>query len=350
MTRSTGRAGPDATAVPWMPELPLWHVALGSGLIGVAIGAVVHLLGQPAPWPVVAALSWAAASVVAQSVVQRRIGGGRLDNRLAVRMTIATSLFVLLATAFGAGFLLPLFPTSAAMVHVQWSGPESWRVCAGAMVAGTVVTQVVVVLGLVPCLVTTAASLTLAGTAVGIGLAVLTYFCHVAAHREEHARSLERAARLDPLTGVLSRAAFLADLERLLLKVRPGAGVGLLYCDLDGFKQVNDTHGHRAGDAVLARTARRLLAVVPVGALVGRVGGDEFLVAVTNVVDPAFLTGIAQAVGDTVARPVDLPDGGTAGVGVTVGSAWSDDPTRSSDDLVATADAAMYAQKNSSRA
>ena len=357
MTR-TGRPTPDTTAVPWLPVMPLWQVVLGSSLAGSVVGLVVRLIGRPAPWAVVAAVTWVSASVVAQPQVQRLLGGGRLDTRPALRMALATLLFGVLGTATGAGFLLPVFVVAAAMVHLQWSGPQAWRACAGALVLGTAAGQLVVVLGAVDCLVEPAASVALAVATTGVGLVVLTYACHVAAHREEHARALERAARLDPLTGVLSRAAFLAELERLVLRVRPGAGVGLLFCDLDGFKAVNDTYGHRAGDAVLARTARRLLAVVPVGALVGRVGGDEFLVAVTNVVDPVFLTGVAQAVGTAVARPVDLPDdptgdrtdgasqGGSVHVGVTVGAAWTDDPDRSADDLVAAADAAMYAGKN----
>ena len=347
---STGRAGPDTTTVPWLPVLPLRRVALGSTAFAVVLGGVVRFVGQPLWCSVVAATTWVAASLVAQAPVQRRIGGGRLDNRLGVRIGLATLLFAALATAVGAGFLLPLLLLSAAMVHVHWSGPDSWATCATALLTGTAATQVVAVLGPVPVLVDPTVSLVLAVACAGVGLAILTYICHVAAHREAHARRLERAARLDPLTGVLSRAALLTEVERLLLRVRPGAGLALLFCDLDGFKQVNDAHGHRAGDVVLAVSARRLLAAVPVGALVGRVGGDEFVVAVRDVVHPSLLAEVARAVGGTVARPVELPDGRTAGVGVTVGSAWSDDPTRSADDLVATADAAMYAQKNSSRA
>lgn len=347
---SAVRNGPDTTAVPWLPVMPLWQATLGATVLGAGIAVVVRLLGQPLWCAAVAGVVWVVASVVPQTSVQLRIGGGRLDNRLGLRIGLAAVLFATLGTAAGAGFLVPLLMVSAAMVHVQWSGPDSWRTCTAALVTATAAGQTVVVLGLVRCLVPTTTSVVLAAASTGVALAVLTYFCHVAAHREQHARTLERAARLDPLTGVLARAALLTDLERLLLRARPGAGLGLLFCDLDGFKGVNDTHGHRVGDDVLARTARRLLAAVPVGALVGRVGGDEFVVAVRDVVDPVFLAEVARAVGAAVARPVELPDGGTVDVGVTLGAAWSDDPGRSADDLVAAADAAMYERKNSARA
>ncbi len=93
-------------------------------------------------------------------------------------------------------------------------------------------------------------------------------------------RRLQRLADTDSLTGLLNRRAFEERLEPLLRD--DAADVALLYVDIDGFKTINDTYGHHVGDAVLAATARRIDDISPVGSLTARVGGDEFIVAVTG--------------------------------------------------------------------
>ncbi|HWT91753.1 MAG TPA: diguanylate cyclase, partial [Solirubrobacteraceae bacterium] len=88
-------------------------------------------------------------------------------------------------------------------------------------------------------------------------------------------RELERLAHLDGLTGLLNQRAFPHALEGEVR--RAGAGpLALVVLDLDHFKQVNDTHGHPAGDAVLREAARRMLGVARDGDLVARIGGEEF--------------------------------------------------------------------------
>jgi len=92
---------------------------------------------------------------------------------------------------------------------------------------------------------------------------------------------LTHAALHDPLTGLPNRARLMQRLEAALVRGRrDGREVAVLFCDLDGFKQVNDSGGHAAGDAVLLETARRLESVLRTGDTVARVGGDEFVIIV----------------------------------------------------------------------
>ena len=98
--------------------------------------------------------------------------------------------------------------------------------------------------------------------------------------RLEHA---ERQADQDDLLPVLNRRAFVRELSRhTALAARYGTPSSLLYCDLDGFKRVNDTHGHAAGDAVLAHFVGRLRSHVRDSDVIGRLGGDEFGVILSH--------------------------------------------------------------------
>jgi diguanylate cyclase (GGDEF)-like protein/PAS domain S-box-containing protein len=153
--------------------------------------------------------------------------------------------------------------------------------------------------------------------------------------------SLRQQAQSDPLTGLLNRTAFEAMLPKHL-DPETGLGCGLLFCDLDGFKAINDTMGHAAGDAVLLEIARRLSGTVRGGDLVARLGGDEFVVLL-----PALgaiqVRALAARVERTVARPIRLAEG-QARVGVSVGvrvATPGEDPTA----VLADADAAMYEVK-----
>ena len=165
---------------------------------------------------------------------------------------------------------------------------------------------------------------------------------------------LDRLARFDELTGLPNRADLLARLARQL---REGAPAAVLYCDLDGFKGVNDRFGHRAGDGVLVEAARRLEALVPDlpgrTPLVGRAGGDEFVVVLTGV-SPPELDAAADRVVAALRPTVQVADRAVR-VGVSVGVAASGDvpatadPDGGADGLLHRADVAMVAAKQAGR-
>jgi diguanylate cyclase (GGDEF)-like protein len=156
---------------------------------------------------------------------------------------------------------------------------------------------------------------------------------------ERQARYLAHLAAHDSLTGLANRANLLARLDDLLAA---DPAVALVFLDLDGFKEVNDTFGHDAGDAVLVATARRLEKAVPTDALAVRLGGDEFVVLLPRCSDNVALATAEQLRG-VVHEPVTFT-GGVAAVGTSVGVA----SYRLGDDaetLLRRADGAMYEAK-----
>ena len=161
--------------------------------------------------------------------------------------------------------------------------------------------------------------------------------------------ALVRLAMHDPLTDLPNRALLADRLERALTAdVRQRVGVTVIYIDLDGFKPVNDSHGHAAGDLLLRAVAERLSGAVRAGDTVARLGGDEFAVLCPGLgADqvPVVLGRMARA----VAPPVRLPGGAVVRVGLSTGTATAvggGDPAR----LLDEADQAMFANKRRRRA
>ena len=157
---------------------------------------------------------------------------------------------------------------------------------------------------------------------------------------------LAKEALYDSLTGLPNRA-FLADLlERAFqqLKRREGYRFGLLFLDLDGFKEVNDALGHAAGDELLAEVARRLREAIRPGDVAARVAGDEFCVLLDDLRDSADTTRVAERVRELLARPVDI-EGHSVRTSASIGIAVSDDEVSSPDELIHFADTAMYRAK-----
>lgn len=166
----------------------------------------------------------------------------------------------------------------------------------------------------------------------------------------QKARLLETVrhqATHDALTGLPNRVLFLDRLEELLPAAGTGAHLSVLFCDLDRFKQVNDTLGHAAGDELLRQVAARLRAAVRPGDTVGRLSGDEFAIILPGLTDPADAQSLAQRVGDCFAEPFRL-EGRDVAVGTSVGVAIHE--AGDAEQLLRAADAAMYRHKESGRA
>ena len=176
---------------------------------------------------------------------------------------------------------------------------------------------------------------------------------------------LTHAALHDPLTGLPNRALLLDRLTAALARsLRDGRRLSVLFCDLDGFKGVNDTFGHSSGDAVLLEVARRLLGVLREGDTVARVGGDEFIVLVEPWnrklpdktpgdadADRVLAMVVAGRISTALRRPFVIDEvehalSANIGIAHTPASADDDrDDTLTADRILRDADAAMYRAK-----
>jgi diguanylate cyclase (GGDEF)-like protein/PAS domain S-box-containing protein len=163
--------------------------------------------------------------------------------------------------------------------------------------------------------------------------------------RKRMEADLEWMAYHDPLTGLVNRRGLMDRGARdLALARRRRSRVAVAYLDLAGFKAVNDTHGHEAGDFVLSEVARRLSDETRASDLVARVGGDEFVVLMHPVAGPAAATAAGRRFARTLDAPVEV---GSDSVQIRgeVGVALFPEHGDSVQDLLAAADAAMYRLK-----
>ncbi|MCJ8151776.1 GGDEF and EAL domain-containing protein [Shinella sedimenti] len=158
--------------------------------------------------------------------------------------------------------------------------------------------------------------------------------------RERVAR-WEREADTDSLTGLLNRRG----MQREMGRDHAQASLGVLAIDLDGFKRVNDTLGHAAGDTVLIETARRIRSVIREGDIVARLGGDEFIVLLIGT-DRRFLGSVAGRIVEAVREPFfELVQDQNVPVRASVGAAWSKTWPSDPSVMFQKADAVLYAAK-----
>ncbi|GAA2511066.1 GGDEF domain-containing protein [Pilimelia columellifera] len=163
-------------------------------------------------------------------------------------------------------------------------------------------------------------------------------------------QTLVRQATRDQLTGLANRAELLTRLDAALARrrQRDGADVVLFFCDLDGFKAVNDTLGHAVGDELLMAVAGRLRRTVAADDLLARYGGDEFLLVCQTQKAVAAQASLVRRLKAAVADPFELA-GQQVRIGISIGCAVADEGS-DADSLISHADAAMYAAKARSAA
>jgi diguanylate cyclase (GGDEF)-like protein len=179
-------------------------------------------------------------------------------------------------------------------------------------------------------------------------------FTDITKRREAEAH-VERLASEDPLTGLPNRRVFRATLDQMSERPAPaGTDAGqriefaVLFLDLDRFKVVNDTLGHRIGDLLLQEVAKRLKGVLRGGDILARLGGDEFAVVVTAVESRPALEVIANRLTEVIGQPYEI-DGHRIRSSVSIGIAVGPSDGANADDLLVAADLALYAVKGNGR-
>jgi diguanylate cyclase (GGDEF)-like protein len=177
------------------------------------------------------------------------------------------------------------------------------------------------------------------------GLAVLFAAYRRVQLRERAAQSrIERLAHFDMLTGLPNRALLMDRLSQESARAKRGArAFAVLMFDLDGFKKVNDTWGHAAGDYVLKQVATRARQCVRASDTIGRLGGDEFL-AILPETTLEGAQGVAEKLRAALKEPYEVPKA-TANVGASVGIAVFPQHGTDADELQRAADAALYHSK-----
>jgi diguanylate cyclase (GGDEF)-like protein len=188
--------------------------------------------------------------------------------------------------------------------------------------------------------------------ATGVGLWALRLRRRLAGARSEVSERKHLEDRLahqathDDLTGLANRASLVAELDRAANRAeRSGQGVGLLFIDLDRFKAVNDTLGHRIGDVVLQRVAHRLHQATRDTDLVARIGGDEFVVLAEEAPDVAVVARLAERIQSALSAPVAVGDDEVP-VSASIGVAWLEPGEHHALDQLRDADVAMYHAKS----
>ncbi|MFG6485072.1 putative bifunctional diguanylate cyclase/phosphodiesterase [Roseateles sp. BYS78W] len=161
---------------------------------------------------------------------------------------------------------------------------------------------------------------------------------------------IQHLAHHDALTSLLNRAAFMERMDALLKQAeRRGDMLALLFIDLDNFKRVNDSLGHLEGDQVLTTVSERLVGALRGSDLIGRFGGDEFIVLLNDLNSRADIVVVLEALLSVVEVPVRA-DGRALSVTPSIGVAVFPDDGRQADELIQHADTAMYRAKARGRA
>ncbi|MES0808286.1 diguanylate cyclase [Roseibium sp. SCPC15] len=181
-----------------------------------------------------------------------------------------------------------------------------------------------------------------------VAFAAANRISRLSASLEESERKNRHFARHDPLTGLPNRHHFHDSLSYCLDNL-PHKRFAIFACDLDRFKPVNDTYGHEVGDRVLCCVGDRLRTIVGKSGTVSRIGGDEFLILVTNFDELFELERLAEQIQIGASRPIDTGDEAEVTIGVSIGIAAAPDCGSTERELIRKADLALYRAKENGR-
>ena len=164
-----------------------------------------------------------------------------------------------------------------------------------------------------------------------------------------HGKMLESLALQDPLTGLANRRLLEDRMSMALAQVRRNKGcMAVMYLDLDGFKEINDTLGHGAGDILLKAVAQRLTRTVREEDTVARLGGDEFVVTLPHIHSATDATRMAAKIIDAVSQPYDIEDR-VVHMTTSVGIGIYPNDGKDAETLMKSADTALYEAKRAGK-
>lgn len=176
-----------------------------------------------------------------------------------------------------------------------------------------------------------------------------TGFIHDITSRKKAEDLIWQQANFDKLTGLSNRHMFYDRLEQETRKAgRTGLPMALLYIDLDRFKEINDTLGHRMGDILLVETARRIGVCAHETATVARLGGDDFIVILAEIVETSRVDALTQSILQELAKPFRL-EGEEVYLSASIGITLYPNDATGMEELLKNAEQAMYAAKNAGR-
>lgn len=322
-----------------VPDAPGWTVRLNvlAPALWMACSALFarYFLDLPRHAPLLARGLWGVVALALASVALAGLGQISMAQRLNEVTSLAAVLFILWATL---------------RVYRQGYAPAIWYLAGQALLFVAVLAMVLENWQLFQSPFWHAN-----GLQVGVS-AELAVFALALSHRirllrqtqhdlEQRSKELALAADTDSLTGLLNRAALTREATAVL--ARPGTHA-LVMVDLDHFKEVNDRFGHQIGDTVLQAVAGRLRGQLRHGALVARIGGDEFVLLLPNQTDLVQLQALLERLQDAVRQPIRSSNGPMQ-VDSSMGLSLSQRPGTSLDMLMQQADEAMYRIKRSGR-
>lgn len=326
----------------WQTPVPGLVTTLSQLLIVVALlGAMVRLAQTASPdcravlFYTFGALFWGFVQIVGFPILS--------DTPLRTPGSVFEASGLLAVVCLGAAALHP------SMVHVTEQGPAvaDRLTTRRLLLLGTAMMTAPISVGIWQLLGNQADSVLLVVSATGIVPLVMYRIRGLVVQRAAAEAALAHQALHDSLTGLPNRAQFLGLLQDALQRVRTGTSthVAVLFCDLNGFKAVNDTLGHSAGDHLLIAVAQRLQDCLRGGDVVSRFGGDEFLILSENLDETEIAERVSTRIAAELERPITV---GTTKV--TIGASIGVAATTASGDLTAEeiirdADLAMYAAK-----
>ncbi|MDQ0321226.1 diguanylate cyclase (GGDEF)-like protein [Pararhizobium capsulatum DSM 1112] len=293
-------------------------IELGGAIVGGGI-ALMHYMGMAA-YQIMGVLQWDY-STYAASIVIGVVFGAVSANRIARPVTRFCK--------HGAVVALIL-----AITGMHFTGMSAITILPADLV--TIPTA------MIPDNVLIIIVLALMGVMLGLGASTYVIDMHSSQIAAERFRYLSLH---DPLTGLPNRAALNDYLgERVRRQKADNAKFAVLSFDLDRFKDVNDVHGHAAGDAVLRTVSERMTAILDEGEFLARIGGDEFVALTRNCFLKSDIRAFADRLTHEIVKPVEW-DGNTLLVGTSVGIALYPEDARTPEELLAQADLAMYRSK-----